>query len=148
MMDRNFEVAARWWTDEMQEPYNDRMERPSLVATFGNNSGERWQSPYQDRVANNLRTFLDMPHDRQRYVVSAREEGYWWRGEYEDVWKKGEDGVKRKHWLFHLVVAQYELQREMGKEKYAEMARKRLHAFMGKAQRKEAGLAAMREKLR
>lgn len=102
----------------MQEPYDDATERPRLVACAGQQMGERWISVYADRVANNLRTFLRLKPGRQGIVVAAREDGFWWRGEHEDVLRRNEAGKLEKLWLFTLVLREYERQREIGAAAY------------------------------
>lgn len=115
-MPENVGDAVSWWMS-MQEPMDDRFELPRRVGT--GKGGTRWATPYQARLCYTLAIFLRLPEDRQRIVVAAREDGYWWRGEYEDV-QHGHDKV----WLFLLVLEQYELQTQLGKDAYREYALK------------------------
>lgn len=121
MMDRHIEKAVRWWVDEMQEPWCQKSEMPRLTSVQGNSDKQRWMSPYQDRVVRNLRTFLALPNERQRIVVASREDGFWWRGESEDVWRNGE-----RVWLFLVVLEELERQRELGPEAYRQEALERM----------------------
>ena len=105
----------------MQEPYDDEHEKPNLTQLAGQKEGQRWLTPYVDRVRTTLSTFLKLPADRQRFIIHARQDGYWWRGEREDVMHNGQ-----KVWLYMLVIEQYEKQREMGSEAYREWAVKNM----------------------
>ena len=119
MMDNGIQAAARWWVDEMQEPWNRATEMPRLTSVQGNSDKQRWISPYQDRVVQCLRIFLLLPEARQRIVVAARQDGFWWRGEYETVtdWETG-----KKVWCFSLVLREYERQQQMGRDEYRKHA--------------------------
>ena len=127
MMNRNFEAAARWWADEMQEPWNQATEMPRLANVQGNSDKQRWISPYQDRVVLCLRTFLSLPDAKQRIIVAAREDGFWWRGEHEDSWwVNPETKQQEKVWCFLIVLREYERQRELGVEAYRNEALARM----------------------
>ena len=130
MMPLEGKDAAHWWITEIQEPWDEQHEKPSRTSLMGTKDGQRWLTPYVDRVRAALGIFLRLPADRQRFVVAAREDGYWWRGEHEDVWKDG-----RKVWLFMLVIEQYEAQKRLGKEAY----RQKAVAAMKEGLRKMAG---------
>ena len=116
MMPTDTLLAVKWWIG-MQEPFDERFENPRRVPTAGLKGEWRWECPYVSRVVANLRAFLKLPDDRQRIVVASREDGFWWRGESDDVKYKGETV-----WHFLLVLKQYEAQRGMSKDVYREKA--------------------------
>lgn len=129
LMPQSLPEAARWWM-AMQEPFNKRYDQPRQVPVFGRTDDSyRIECPYIRRICNTVIIFLRMKPHKQKLVVAAKEDGFWWRGEEEDVWRKGADGKPEKVWLFTNVLREYERQREIGTEAYRLEAVKRMKAM-------------------
>ena len=90
--------AAQWWIS-LQKPPDDLTERPFQVPVFGAN-GQRWVTPYIERVSINLRRFLGMKKEDQDYIIGAAGDGVFWNGEdmpmfyriYEETMKMKDSG--------------------------------------------------------
>lgn len=129
LMPQSLPEAARWWM-AMQEPFDKRYDQPRQVPVFGRtDDSSRIDYPYTRRICNTIVTFLRMDTHKQQIVVAAREDGYWWRGEDEDLWRKDADGKPEKVWLFTTVLREYERQREIGLPAYRMECMKRMRAM-------------------
>lgn len=115
--------AAAWWWIGMQEPYDQRSDQPRQVPIFGKNDEYRIEYPYIKRICQTLTIFLNLPERKQQIVIAAREDGFWWRGEHEDVLSNGE-----VVWQFALVLREYERQQEIGADAYRAECLKRMKA--------------------
>ena len=93
---------VEWWA-AMQEPFDPRYEAARQVPVMGGD-GYRTEYPYHDRLTGTLWAYLRSAPDMRRLVVSARQDGHWWRGEERDV--------------FLRVVNETERMREMGLDAY------------------------------
>lgn len=100
------ETAAKWFL-AMIEPVNDQRERPRQVNVIG--GGTRTVYPYLERVRHCLHRFLRADRDFQRYVHSASEDGVYWRGEDQR--------------MFRTVVDETLVMREIGTEEYRNRTR-------------------------
>lgn len=101
--------AANWWVD-MQEPMS-KYERPRQVATSGKDS-LRWDTPYINRICINLRKFLMLKKPDHDFIVGAKDDGVWWRG----------DDMR----FFHGLYDEAMMQKDIGKDRY----RKRVKTAM------------------
>ena len=107
-MPRDYVQAAHWWL-KMQEPPDERFEKPREMPIMGKGeTATRMEYPYIRRVCATLRKFLSLPAAEQSFIVAAAEEGIFWRGE----WKEH----------FAMVIREVELQRELGPEEYRKQA--------------------------
>lgn len=70
--------AAYWWMDH-QEPAKEDTERVESVTD--KNGHVSWRTPYIDRIANTLRTFLILNPVQQAFVIEQIHQGYPWRGD-------------------------------------------------------------------
>lgn len=70
-------AAASYWINH-QEPPNESTERPRQIKQ---KDKVFWQTPYHDRLAANLRTFLQFKKIHQLFVIEAIERGIPWRGD-------------------------------------------------------------------
>ena len=126
MMPRDLDEAARWWV-WMQEPADPRFEAMQLRPLQGKEETEMSMAfPYIERLRNTLTAFLGMNHTKQTRVVAARQEGFWWRGESEDVWWKNKDGKSERVWSFEVVLREYARQRMIGTVAYQKEAVERM----------------------
>lgn len=111
-MPRDYVQAAHWWL-KMQEPPDERFEKPREMPIMGKgDSATRMEYPYIRRVCATLRKFLMSTEAEQRIIVAAREDG---------IYRRGEDGYH-----FPLVIREVELQRELGPEEYRKQAIERI----------------------
>ncbi len=89
----------------MQEQPFESVEKPTQVNVTGKSGAVRWYSPYVERLVTNLVKFLaELNEKDRRYIVAAKEEGIYWRG----------DPMK----FFYKIVEETERLRKMGREAY------------------------------
>ena len=100
--------VVRWWIG-MQEPRDGRFERPQQLPVVGKDKAVRWYSPYIERVVRNLLHFMQLGEKDQRYIIAAKQDKIYWRGE----------SMKD----FYNTVKEVECQRKVGTEAYREEAR-------------------------
>lgn len=81
MMPLDYVQAAQWWV-RMQEPADEIFERPREMPVMGKGeTSTRMDYPYIRRLCATLRAFLMTDAKQQGFIVAAKEEGIWWRGE-------------------------------------------------------------------
>ena len=71
--------AARWWVEQQQPAHRD--ERPQLVNCAQQDGGQRWQTPYLNRLVDTLQTYIQLPDDEREMILAARADNVWWRGD-------------------------------------------------------------------
>jgi len=104
MMPSTVREAAQYWIDH-QEPPNDYKE--AVTENHKNGTLTGYDTPYHDRLARTLRSFLGLRSIYQAVVIDAAERGIYWRGEDMDIFPKiiiesdemakDPDGYKKKH---------------------------------------------------
>lgn len=82
MMPGTTREAAQYWIDH-QEPPNDFKE--AVTENFKNGVLTGYDTPYHDRLARTLRSFLWLKAVHQAYVIDAAERKIWWRGDDMDM---------------------------------------------------------------
>lgn len=78
-------TLARWWMHQ-QEPPHPFMDRPQSRSR--RDGGTYWLTPYADRIAHTLREFMRLNADFQGWIVAAREDGIFWRGEDREQFRR------------------------------------------------------------
>lgn len=68
-------TAAAWFLDFLIEPYDKDCDKAMNTHAGG------YIALYRQRVADYVRRFLDLSQQDQRYVIAAREDGCYWRGD-------------------------------------------------------------------
>lgn len=76
-------LRATWWVDYMLEGPSYPSERPQRTRVAEGKDGvvEGLVEPYVVRVEHYLRKFLGLDDGYQRYILAAREDSIWWRGD-------------------------------------------------------------------
>ncbi len=77
--------AARYWMAHQEQPH-DWMDNAVPNTKEGKVIG--WHTPYHDRLSVNLRTFFQLKHIHQVYVIENVEAGIAWRGDPADIYIK------------------------------------------------------------
>lgn len=73
--------AARYWMAHQEQPHHWK-ENAEPIKKDGKVTG--WHTPYHDRLAINLKTFFQLKHIHQVYVIENVEAGVPWRGDPPD----------------------------------------------------------------
>lgn len=78
--------GANWWI-KLQEPADEYRDRPEPITNKeGNHTG--WRTPYHDRLAGNLKTFLALSEIEKAFVIDRVQAGIPWRGDKTEMYKK------------------------------------------------------------
>lgn len=112
---RNAPALARWWIHQ-QEPPHTFLDRPQSRSK--RDGGNYWVTPYTDRISHALRKFMQLDADFQGWIVAAREDGIFWRGEDRDQ--------------FHKVIVETEKFRRLGRMEFVKQAKAEMDAAFSK----------------
>ena len=77
-MPKNFSDVAGWWISKIEPP--KETEHPQSMST-ADGEGIRWVCPYHNRVLYTLRKFINSSNKDCQYILAAREDGIFWRGD-------------------------------------------------------------------
>ena len=80
-----FSEVVEWWINH-QEPAKNNDIPQKYTGKGGEVVG--WHTPYHDRLAINLRTFLELAHIHQVHVIEKIEDGIPWRGDGMGMFKE------------------------------------------------------------
>lgn len=110
----NIHAAVQWWIGIMEPPLIG--EEMRLVS--GSTGKTRWKCSYQDRLVHGLRKFLDLKRADQDYILAAREDKIFWRGD--------------AMWFFVKVVDESQRAQKMGIEAYKAYAKDKMRSALAK----------------
>jgi len=82
-------AAAQWWMSK-QRPGSPHSERCYQVTAIG--GGNRWECPYQLRLAASFRVYITLPEIHRDIIHAAIDDGVWWDGD-EVMKQDGSPGI-------------------------------------------------------
>lgn len=92
--------AAKWWLTILEREHRSDIPRkvPNMVK-----AGTHWEWPYRVEACHTLKIFIDSERRLQDFVLAAREDGIFWRGDdleffgkvVDETLKMREKGVER-----------------------------------------------------
>jgi len=71
--------AAKWWI-ERQEPIKPS-ERPKLVSCHQTDGGNRWETPYFNRIQATMAIYVQLDDKSREVILAALADRVFWRGE-------------------------------------------------------------------
>lgn len=77
---RDFDECVAWWREQMQEP-EYRGETKIRSGGAGTDQAPNWDCGYAVRVRSSLLRFLALTEQERKFVVGARQDGIFYRGE-------------------------------------------------------------------
>lgn len=107
----NHRDLAAWWIKN-QSPPHERFDRPTQDSKR-DGSGTFWKTPYIDRLRHTLNAFLRLDKEFQGLIISAAEDGIFWRGDSREI--------------FLAMIAEHEKMKNDPKYKQASAMKARAH---------------------
>jgi len=119
--------AAVWWIGRQESrKYWEKQTKTPIPVKHGEPEKYRIVDNYADRVVTNLRKFLHLPNDQQRFIIAAWEDGLFWRGEDTETPMPQFDGRT----LFENILHERERMIQIGVTSYREEVRKKARSII------------------